>query len=86
MSIGSRVYLAAHMEDQVDSDDDLKEALKKCGIPKLYRKLNRACVTSEILWNLTDDMQEEIGFTKIENLSYNNAKKKHRKQSEQSIG
>ena len=40
MVIGSKVAAASGMEEQVDSDEDLKDVLKTSGIHKLYRKIN----------------------------------------------
>ena len=43
------------MEGYSDTDDGLKGIFKASYIPKLYKKLDRASVTFNILWKVTND-------------------------------
>ena len=54
----------------------LMNELKQVNLDVLYDKFHLAGVTSEIVWDLDDDILQEIGLTKLEQLKYRKAKEK----------
>ena len=54
----------------------LMNELKQVNLDVLYDKFHLAAVTSDIVWELNDDILQEIGLTKLEQLKYRKAKEK----------
>ena len=54
----------------------LMNELKQVNLDVLYDKFHFAAVTSDIVWDLDDDILQEIGLTKLEQLKYRKAKAK----------
>ena len=51
----------------------LLNELKASKLDLLYEKFHSAGITSDIIWELDDDILYECGLTKIENLRYKKA-------------
>ena len=51
-------------------DDKLLKILDEYDIGSLYTKFCEGGVTTKVLWDLTDEILEDIGLTKLEKLSY----------------
>ena len=54
----------------------LMNELKQVNLDVLYDKFHFAAVTLDIIWDLDDDILQEIGLTKLEQLKYRKAKEK----------
>ena len=57
-----------------DTDVELRDELTEFNIQSLFEKFSKKVVTVEILWDLDDEMLQDIGLTSIEKLKYNKAK------------
>ena len=58
----------------ISDDDELENLLKESNISSLLKKFQDIGVTSEILWNVSDDILENGGFTEVEIIRYRNAR------------
>ena len=58
----------------ISEDDELENRLKESNISSLLKKFQDIGVTSEILWDVTDDILENGGFTEVEIIRYKNAR------------
>ena len=58
------------------ADNMLMEELKAFNLEILYVKFHEAAVTSDIVWDLDDDILHECNLTKVEILRYQKAVKK----------
>ena len=58
----------------ISDDDELENLLKESNISSLLKKFQDIGVTSEILWDVTDDILEKSGFTEVEIIRYKNAR------------
>ena len=54
---------------------DFKNLLNKHGLKSLYSKFTKAGVDQQILWDLDDELLDEVRLTGIEKLKYMNAKR-----------
>ena len=62
------------------SKNDLRDLMGVTGIGSLYEKFHKIGITSDILWDLTDDILEnELHLTGVERLKYKSAKAKIQK-------
>ena len=57
-------------------DDILFNELKRVNLEILYDKFHQAGINYDIVWALNDEMLQESGLTKIEQLRYQSAKAK----------
>ena len=62
-----------------DTDVELRDELTEFNIQSLFEKFSKKVVTVEILWDLDDEMLQDIGLTSIEKLKYNKAKENREK-------
>ena len=58
----------------ISDGDKLENRLKESNISSLLKKFQDIGVTSEILWDVTDDILENSGFTEVEIIRYKNAR------------
>ena len=61
-------------------DDKLLKILDEYEIGSLYTKFCEGGVTPKVLWDLNDEILEDIGLTKLEKLSYLKGKKSYNDQ------
>ena len=66
---------------EISSDAALEDLLEDSNISSLLKKFLEIGVTADVLWDVTDDILHNGGFTEIEIIRYNNARKAKEEQA-----